>query len=489
MRRSLFKKYLLSSSAVIITTFFLMGALLYVSMSNYWIDEKLDDLTQSAEKLSSLTAEHSFKTPHGKYSIDSDAKILLTVFSASTNSDVFIVGNNGKILLASDSMDSLDKSGVVSASIMEELKHGNYSSLTTLGGLYDENQYAVGVPINYIEENGTATMIGALFMTSTARAFTAFRRDIVQICVITAIFAAAISFMFSGAIVYQMISPLKEMSIAAASFGKGDFSKRVRVRSQDEIGELAIAFNNMAISLSTSENMNRSFVANVSHELKTPMTTISGFIDGILDGTIPADQQKHYLNIVSSEVKRLSRLVRSMLALSRIDSGEMKLRRADFKVKDIVIDTLLTYENLIDNRSISIEGLDLCEDVSVNGDPDLIHQVIYNLVENAVKFVNNNGTITVGIDASDQFVSVRIRNTGTGIAPDELPLIFDRFYKTDKSRNIDKNGMGLGLFIVKTIIQLHDGDITVRSTVNEFCEFEFRLPIFRESDSDSNQLS
>jgi signal transduction histidine kinase len=219
------------------------------------------------------------------------------------------------------------------------------------------------------------------------------------------------------------------------------------------------------------------------------MTTISGFIDGILDGTIPADQQKHYLNIVSSEVKRLSRLVRSMLALSRIDSGEMKLRRADFKVKDIVIDTLLTYENLIDSRNISIEGLDLCEDVSVNGDPDLIHQVIYNLVENAVKFVNDNGTITVGIDASDQFVSVCIRNTGTGIAPDELPLIFDRFYKTDKSRNIDKNGMGLGLFIVKTIIQLHGGDITVRSTVNEFCEFEFRLPIFRESDSDSNQLS
>ena len=477
MRTSLLKKYLIMTSAIIVVSFLLMSSVLYVSMSNYWIEEKQESLTASAQSVSSIAARQTTREDTGSYVIGIETRSILTVFSGSNHVDIFITDMEGRILLTSESMDQLDQSRQLSSSVMNSLKNGTYAAVSNLNGLYSEQQYVVGVPLHYEEADGHQSTVGGVFIASTARSFTAFRRDIIQMCVISAIFAAAISFLFSGAMMYQLILPLKEMSAAAVSLGKGDFSRRVRVRSQDEMGELASAFNNMASSLATSETMSRSFVANVSHELKTPMTTIAGFIDGILDGTIPPSQQEHYLKIVSSEVKRLSRLVRSMLALSRIDSGKMQLRRADFNIKDIVINTLLSYENLIDQRKINVQGLENCADVCVNGDPDMIHQVVYNLVENAVKFVDDGGTIRVGIEQKNGNAIVRIRNTGAGIAPEELPLIFDRFYKTDKSRSHDKNGMGLGLFIVKTILQLHGGDITVRSTVNEFCEFEFSLPI------------
>ena len=266
------------------------------------------------------------------------------------------------------------------------------------------------------------------------------------------------------------------MALAAHSFGAGDFSTRVPVTRQDEMGQLAAAFNNMADSLSNSEGMRRSFIANVSHELKTPMTTIAGFIDGILDGTIPRGEQDKYLHIVSDEVKRLSRLVKSMLDLSRIDSGEMKIHPRRFDVTHTIISTLLTFEQPVDAKGIAILGLDEAGPVEVYGDQDLLHQVVYNLVENAVKFTNAGGSITVRVADSVDRTTVTIENTGPGIPPEDLPMIFDRFYKGDKSRSRDKNGIGLGLYLVRTILQLHGGNIWACSVPGEYCRFEFFLP-------------
>ena len=222
--------------------------------------------------------------------------------------------------------------------------------------------------------------------------------------------------------------------------------------------------------------MRRSFIANVSHELKTPMTTIAGFIDGILDGTIPREQQEKYLNIVSSEVKRLSRLVKSMLDLSRIDSGEMKIHPTNFDLTATLFTTLFTFEQSIEEKQLEVKGLENAGPQNVYGDQDLLHQVIYNLVENAVKFTNQGGYIKLQISDGIDRTSVVIENSGPGISPEELPMIFDRFYKTDKSRSRDKNGMGLGLYIVRTIIKLHGGDITVSSVMDEYCRFEFYIP-------------
>ena len=206
------------------------------------------------------------------------------------------------------------------------------------------------------------------------------------------------------------------------------------------------------------------------------MTTIAGFIDGILDGTIPKEQEDKYLHIVSDEVKRLSRLVKSMLDLSRIDSGEMQLHPTNFDITNTIVTTLLTFEQKIDEKGIEIRGLEEARPQMVLGDQDLLHQVVYNLIENAVKFTNDGGAISVQVSDSIDRTTVVIENTGPGIAPEDLPMIFERFYKTDKSRSRDKNGMGLGLYIVRTILKLHGGDIAVSSAVGQFCRFEFTIP-------------
>lgn len=206
------------------------------------------------------------------------------------------------------------------------------------------------------------------------------------------------------------------------------------------------------------------------------MTTIAGFIDGILDGTIPPQRQSYYLNIVTVEIRRLSRLVQTMLALSRIDSGEFKMNKQRFDLTGIIISTLLTFEQKIEQRKIRVQGLEEAESLFVDGDPDMLHQVVYNLVENAVKFTDEGGYIRLTLtDLPDKTV-LEIKNSGQGIAPEEISHIFERFYKTDKSRSQDKNGMGLGLYIVKTILRLHGGDITASSVVGQYCAFTLWLP-------------
>ena len=475
MKGSLFKKYLLVSSAIILVSFVIMGTVMTYSVSQYWINDKLSTLTDSAKSLSTIASYQTTKQEDNSYAINVNTPYIFNVMAPNIGADAYVVDAKGRILVSAyvqsghPTPESIGLDAVTMA-----MTHG-YSGITKLGGIYSENQYVVGVPLLYAGTDET-TIIGAVFLASSAKSFHAFRSDIVQMCIIAAIFAAAISFLFSGAMTYRLVMPLREMAAAAVAFGKGDFSQRVPVRSHDEMGELAQAFNNMATSLAESENVSRSFVANVSHELKTPMTTIAGFINGILDGTIPEDRRDYYLRIVSNEVMRLSRLVRSMLDLSRIDSGKMKLRCSEFDIMQTVFNTMLSFETLINNRKINVAGMEDCRSVTVRGDADLMHQVVYNLVENAVKFTNEGGTITVSVFEKDLNAHVCIRNTGAGISQEELPLVFDRFYKTDKSRSNDKNGMGLGLYIVRTIIQLHGGEIEVRSRENEYCEFEFFVP-------------
>lgn len=223
------------------------------------------------------------------------------------------------------------------------------------------------------------------------------------------------------------------------------------------------------------ESVRRSFIANVSHELKTPMMTIGGFIDGILDGTVPEEKRKQYLEIVSEEIKRLSRLVKSMLSIARIEAGDMKMNPTDFDVNELVCRTVFAFEQKIEEKKLEIMGLE-SDEVLVKADNDLVHQVVYNLIDNAVKFVNEGGIISFGFEQKDGKVFVSVKNTGEGIAQQELPRLFDRFYKTDKSRSLDKTGVGLGLYIVQTIVNQHKGDLIVKSVEGEYTEFTFSLP-------------
>ena len=278
------------------------------------------------------------------------------------------------------------------------------------------------------------------------------------------------------AMTYRLTKPLKLMSEASKAMAKGDFSKRIPVTSDDEIGELAVSFNMMTNSLSQLEGMRKSFVANVSHELKTPMTTIGGFIDGILDGTIDAEKQPYYLGIVSDEVKRLSRLVQSMLSMARMESGEFALKPELFDLREMLCSIVISQEQRIEKLKIDIVGLDELQGISIKADKDLIHQAVYNLVDNAVKFTEEQGRITFTLKTENKQVVFTVKNTGKGIPQKDLPFVFERFYKVDKSRSASKNSTGLGLYIVKTIITAHGGTITVSSKENEFTSFKVTLP-------------
>ena len=206
------------------------------------------------------------------------------------------------------------------------------------------------------------------------------------------------------------------------------------------------------------------------------MTTISGFIDGILDGTIPQSDQGKYLKIVSDETKRLSRLVNSMLQLSKFESEQMKLNVTSFNMTDMLLQILFSFENRIENKNIDIRGLDDIDTVFLSADSDLIYQVMYNLIENAVKFTPENGYIEFKINLQKDKMHLYIKNSGDGMTEQELGRIFERFYKSDRSRSEDKSGMGFGLYIVKLILKLHGGNIIASSVLGEYTCFEVNLP-------------
>ena len=296
--------------------------------------------------------------------------------------------------------------------------------------------------------------------------------DIIFFCALIATVLSSVAIYF---VTNKLTKPLRIMAAATKSFSEGDFTVRVPVEGEDEIAQLAVSFNHMADSLADLESVRRSFVANVSHELKTPMMTIGGFIDGILDGTVPPEKQHQYLETVSEEVKRLSRMVKSMLSIARIEAGDTKISPTNFDINELVCRTVFAFEQKIEGKNLQIMGLG-SDEAYVFADNDLIHQVIYNLIDNAVKFCNEGGCISFSYKTEDGKVFVSIRNTGEGIAQNELPRLFDRFYKTDKSRSLDKTGVGLGLYIVQTIVNQHKGDLIVQSVEGQYTEFTFSVP-------------
>ena len=259
----------------------------------------------------------------------------------------------------------------------------------------------------------------------------------------------------------------------------GKFDTRIPVRGKDEVARLAEAFNNMAESLESLETMRNNFMANVSHDLRTPMTTISGFIDNILIGAIPPDEQPYYLGVIKEEVRRLSRLVSSLLDISRLQAGDRKLSMTSFDICETARLILISFEQKIDEKKLNVDFFCDSDRMLVFADRDAVYQVLYNICDNAVKFASHGGEYKITISYSDEGkrkkVLVSVYNQGEGISEEDLPYVFERFYKADKSRGIDKRGVGLGMFIAKTIIDAHGEKIYVKSRKNEFCEFAFTL--------------
>ncbi|MBR3952651.1 MAG: HAMP domain-containing histidine kinase [Oscillospiraceae bacterium] len=469
LKKSLFNRYFATCSAAIFATLTLMGALVIGFSATYFSETSREALRKNAAQAAEITIVGMAEYDYQRIPV-ATVQNGYRIISSTTESKIFLVNLEGKTLICSEGENCNHRTYSISEDIMKEASEGEYDGSGTLGGIYESSHYTVGIPIKYND-----VPIAVLFASTEATDVWFFIMDLMDIIFFCALIATAVSSVAIYFVTNKMTRPLREMAAAAKSFSTGDFTVRVPVDGEDEIAQLANSFNHMADSMSDLESVRRSFIANVSHELKTPMMTIGGFIDGILDGTVPEEKRKQYLVIVSEEIKRLSRLVKSMLSIARIEAGDMKLNPTDFDINELVCRTVFAFEQKIEAKQLEIVGLE-SDEVFVNADNDLIHQVIYNLIDNAVKFVNEGGCISFSYAVKDKNVFVSVKNTGAGIAQQELPRLFDRFYKTDKSRSLDKTGVGLGLYIVQTIVNQHKGDLLVKSVEGEYTEFTFSVP-------------
>ena len=511
--RSLFTKYLFVTSAVLICSLIIFGIIMSTLISNRWRSEKQQQLADNAHIVAdrmnayiipvpTRTSDDSMNqtiqyvvTDTGKEKLRSTLGIL----SSSCGADIFIVDAQGTTVICSEEYLHADtpddeefkcrhqKKSISASVISAAAKVREYRVTDKLGGIYDQNHFIVAVPFVAGGDVEREYIAGFVFVASSAAAISDFRSDVSRIVVVAVLIAAIISFCMVYMLTYKQVKPLREMVKAAQKYSDGDFTMRINFKSENEVGQLADALNEMGAKLAESETINRSFIANISHELKTPMTNISGYVNGLLDGTIPPEQQDKYLRIISDETKRLARLVRSMLDLSRIDSGAMKLKKQKFNLSEVIFQALLSFEHRIDEKHIEIQGFDDLETITVNGDADLIHQVLYNLFDNAVKFTNEGGYIRVKAAVQNKVVTVSISNSGIGVSTEELSHIFERFYKTDKSRSFDRQGVGLGLYIVKTIVTLHGGRIHAEGSEGNYCNIIFTLPEASEGSRNSSR--
>ena len=379
-----------------------------------------------------------------------------------------------------------DEAGVIFACSEQECHHGSAAPVRAVNAIDKGlNYFGAGYFTSFLRGHGDFTYgtallcdgqkLGYVFASTPIGSMFSYLGD----TLFTYLFSAGVMLLVAFVVIYtatlRLTMPLQQMSRAAASFAKGDFSARVQVEGEDEIARLADRFNRMAESLNELETSRRSFVASVSHDLRTPMTTIGGYIDGILDGTIAREEQDKYLAIVSQEIKRLSRLTSSLLSVMRLEEKKTDtVELVSVNAWELVLNIMFNMEQRIEEKHIRIPDFDTSE-VYVKADKDMLHQVVYNLLDNAVKYTPAGGEMRVNITRSGDKAEISVYNTGKGISPQEQPYIFDRFYKTDKSRGIDRTGTGLGLYIVKMLVGGMEGSVRVNSDGNSYTEFTVTL--------------
>lgn len=469
VNKTVFRRFLFYSIVIVLLCLLIITVILVYPVTGYIEKMKKETLIQSARDVSSYIQDIS----HGKLN-DSEEYVYpyLDALSESMDADIIISDTDGRIIFVSDTDTTHNEGDILPAPLVASFEEDTFFTYGTAGGFYDKANYVAATPI-YNSEN---TLSGYCIVTQHTMWSSDAVPSVFVVFTLIILLSALLIFILTSVYAFNTTRPLKQMTAATKRFAAGDFESRVYVKNKDEIGELATAFNEMADSLASMEGIRRNFVANVSHELKTPMTTISGYIDGILDGTIPKTEQEYYLGIVSDETKRLSRLVTSMISLSKIDSGEIQVNKTSFDILDVVFNVLQSFESRLSDKELMVEGLDIEENIMIFGDKDLIHQTLYNLVENAVKFTPQQGIIRFAFDKENGFNIISIENTGTGILPEDIRFVFDKFYKADKSRSADKRSMGLGLYICRTVVMLHGGKISADSKPGEYCRFTFTLP-------------
>ena len=438
-------------------TLVLLGASFFSLTYSYIMTEKRNELKDRAVIIAQMALD-AYSKPGTWMDQREDIRAMIGVAQQMSGTDFLIwVPQIGGFIGTNTEMGN----EVTLPSAMGEklFKGETYLGTSTLG-LYEKPRIVVAVPAR---TSGSVT-IGPVLAIAEPNTMTEMWRAFLGIFGMTAVTVLLIAFVATATTAMQQTKPVRDMASAARKFAEGTFDARVHnTGREDEIGELIESFNAMADSLQKTEQQRREFIANISHELKTPMTTIAGYADGILDGVISPEEERQYLSIISDESRRLARLVRRMLDVSQLQSMDLIKQKTPFDLSESMRRVLVSMEKKITSRGLDVD-VEIPEDqVMVLGDNDLLTQVVYNLLENAAKFASQGSTLFLGLEKRGEKAVVTVRNAGPTIPPEELPLLFERFHKSDRSRSEDKDGVGLGLYIVRTILEQHHEKITAAS--------------------------
>lgn len=454
----------------------LVAAILVIGLSflylfdRYAQDHQKQSLDDTAQSVTELVQSYS-----ATYLNSWEFRTNLAVAARASDNDIVICNSEGVVCICMERSNCEHLGKRLDSDTVDTLFQGEKAKLNkAVSTLYGDERMASAIAV--LNNDGSRLCIVVVSVQKAA--ITALTEKMLRVFLLAALLILVAALLAIPIFTRREARPIQEMAAAARQIAHGNLDVRLPTGNEnEELEELAVAFNNMTLALKNSETIRNEFVANISHELKTPMTTIAGYLDGMLDGTIPPEKYRYYMELVSTEARRLSRLVRSMLDISRLrDQGIPADQKTNFDICEAAGQALLCFEQRINQKKLNVEIDMPDEGLTIHAAQDSVTQVLYNLIDNAVKFVNEGGTLSVRIRRHGNSSMISVGNTGKTIPPEELPLVFDRFHKIDKSRSNDRDGWGLGLYIVKTIVLAHGEDVYVTSQDGK-TEFTFSMSL------------
>ena len=471
---SIYFKNFMATATIVLVSFMMIGIAFVFIGSHFVINDARENMAANAEEVCRIASAVT-----GESELESwDIRMTISMLSQSTGNHIFLCDEQGYVVSCCDQQLACRHLGsrVPEAYLSLVRRDGRMNQMTDLDGYFENTSYVIAQKIVHAD----GETIGYAFVSKDVSSIVGAYGAFVYLFFLVSLAVMSLAVVMSFALSKALTKNLDEMTVAARKYSHGDFSMRISTTDKaDEMGALTDSFNAMADSLEKAEQTRQEFIANVSHELKTPMTTIAGFAEGLLDGTIPREDEDKYLAIIADETRRLSRLVREMLDMSKMqdkmaDPKSMK----PFNLTEELVMTLLSFESRAVEKRLEVD-LQLPEDeLWVRGNEDSIHRVIYNLLDNAIKFARVGGTLTVAVWKQNEKAYVSVADEGEVIPEEDLPFIFDRFHKSDRSRSLDRDGVGLGLYLVKSILDAHDEDIVCTSK-DGVTKFVFSLKLAR----------
>lgn len=455
--------------ATIVVALFIAGVLMSQLVKANYLDDSQAQLVGIAEDTDSYLNYYS----DGRFTWQ-DVALLISAKAAGNDVVVWLTNTDGSLQMAAGvEQTAVTQEDIVRAyqKMIDEMKKGNTVKMETWkDNVFNTAVMTVGKPAVIDGE-----IIGYIFVHKQIDELNASLMDIYRQIVLSAGISAVLGIVLTYVFTRNMLRPLKVVSTGAQMMSKGNFDIYLEVHSRDEIGQFAESFNSVASELRKYESTRQSFVADVSHELRSPLTSMQGLVQGVLDGAVPEEDQKHYLGVVLDETKRLSLLITDLLDLTKIESGQFPLDIREIDINEMIRRSLVLFEPKISGKDMNVEVLLSEERVMVYADPNRLAQVLQNIIDNAIKFAEEGGRLRISTLETDASVFISINNSGEVIPREDLPYVFDRFYKADKGRSRARGGTGIGLSLVRKILEEHRQKIWVESDAVEGTTFTFTL--------------